>query len=129
MDSKWLTWGRQLQAIAQTGLTYAQDPYDIERYQSIRQLAAELLAAYTGTDADKIADLFARETGYATPKIDVRGVVFQDDKILLVKERANAVGFFHEDELPPLSIMRVTHAQIGRLFEHHRHPHWPTDFD
>ena len=44
MDPPWLTWAKKLQAIAQTGLTYARDPYDRERYTSVRQVAAEMMA-------------------------------------------------------------------------------------
>ncbi len=86
MDPKWLQWAKQLQAIAQTGLTYTQDPFDAERYEALRQIAIEIMAAHTDADMRHIGDLFAGEVGHATPKIDLRGVVFQDNKILLVRE-------------------------------------------
>ena len=63
----WLGWCSRLQAIAQTGLTYAADPYDIERYRQIRQLAAEMLAAGSGAKVDWIKDLLDKDAGYATP--------------------------------------------------------------
>lgn len=86
-----LDWARRLQALAQTGLTYAQDPFDIERYVAIRQIAAEI-AAGTGAGAEvaAFAAAFERETGYATPKVDVRGAVFDSEgRILLVRERSD----------------------------------------
>ncbi len=201
-----LDWGARLAALAQTGLTFSHDPYDIERYQALRGLAAEMLAIGTGTDAAAMAKLLAADTGYATPKIDVRGVVLRDAKILLVRERSDGrwtlpggwadvnaspaenvvreifeesgfqtraekllavfdrskhphepifpfhvyklflrceiiggvathssetdgVEFFAEQELPELSRTRITEAQIHRMFEHHRNPALPADFD
>jgi hypothetical protein len=80
MKPPWLDWAQRLQAIAQTGLTYAADPYDIERYQQIRNIAAALAAAHSDTEFDHISGLFADQAGYTTPKIDVRGAVFHDDR-------------------------------------------------
>nr|WP_202863904.1 NUDIX hydrolase [Ereboglobus luteus] len=205
-NTRWLEWSKRLQAIAQTGLTFTQDFYDIERYKAIRQLAAEMLAEGSGMEQSAILGLLENETGYATPKVDVRGVVFRDDKLLLVRERedgkwtlpggwadvcaspaenvvreiheesglltralkilavfdrekhaheppyafhiykmfmlcaivggtetageeTDSVGFFGEQEIPELSISRVTTAQIARMFEHHRNPDLPADFD
>jgi ADP-ribose pyrophosphatase YjhB (NUDIX family) len=86
MEPKWLSWAKQLQSIAQAGLTYSKDKYDIERFQQIRDLSAEILNKYTEIGNEKIKNLFCNETGYQTPKVDIRGAVFKDDKILLVKE-------------------------------------------
>jgi len=89
-DSDWLIWARELQAIAQTGLTFSRDPYDRERYEAVRGLAARMFAAGTDAPAERIAALFVGETGYATPKIDVRAGVFDhDERILLVRESAD----------------------------------------
>lgn len=77
--------------MAQTGLAFTRDPYDIERYTAPRSLAARILAAHSATDATRIEALFAAERGYATPKLDVRGAVFDDaGRILLVRETADA---------------------------------------
>lgn len=86
-----LDWARRLQAIAQTGLTFARDPYDVERYRAIRQLAAEM-AVGDGRAASvaEAVEVFSRDSGYATPKVDVRAVVFgEDGRLLLVRERAD----------------------------------------
>jgi ADP-ribose pyrophosphatase YjhB (NUDIX family) len=85
-EPKWLLWAREVQAIAQTGLAFTQDPYDLERYQRLRVIAAEMVADGTGVELERIQSLFAQEVGYATPKVDVRGAVFRDQRILLVRE-------------------------------------------
>ena len=89
MDLKWLEWVKKLQAIAQNGLTYSENPFDIERFKSLQAIAAEIMATYTNVEHSYILDLFAREVGYATPKVDVRAAVFRDNTILLVKERSD----------------------------------------
>jgi len=86
MEPKWLSWAKQLQSIAQAGLTYSKDKYDIERFQQIRNIAVEIMNEYTGISNEKIKELFCNEIGYQTPKVDIRGAVFKDGKILLVKE-------------------------------------------
>ncbi len=89
-EPDWLAWARELQAIAQTGLTFCRDPYDRERYQAVRQLAACMVAAHTNAPVERIEALFAGETGYPTPKVDVRAAVFDDDdRILMVRESSD----------------------------------------
>jgi len=205
MDPKWLQWAKSLQTMSQTGLTFAKDPYDIARYEIIRDMAAEMMAAQTDADFAYIKDLFSHEQGYATPKVDVRAATFRDDMVLLVKERSDGlwtlpggwadvgegpstaterevreesgyevratrllalydkakhdhppaphyvykvyfdceliggsptesietdgVDFFAVNDLPPLSLGRITPALIARLFELHQNPALPTDFD
>jgi ADP-ribose pyrophosphatase YjhB (NUDIX family) len=91
MEPAWLAWARRLSALAQTGLTFAENPYDIERYTAVRTIAAEMIAQGAGVDAGQVLDLLATDAGYATPKVDVRGVVFRDKKILLVQERSDGM--------------------------------------
>jgi len=83
----WLRWAERLQAIAQTGLTYARDPYDLERYGELRRIALEIAAAGLEQPAEEVRVAFASALGYPTPKVDVRAVVFRDDTLLLVRER------------------------------------------
>jgi ADP-ribose pyrophosphatase YjhB (NUDIX family) len=85
-EPKWLLWAREIQAIAQTGLAFSKDQYDLERYRRLRAIAVEMLAEGSGAPIERIATLFDGEAGYATPKVDVRGAVFRDDRILLVRE-------------------------------------------
>ena len=89
MNPRWLDLATRLQAIAQSGLTFARDPYDVERYEALREIAAEMLAAGSDAELSTIRGLFADQAGYATPKVDVRGAVFRDDAILLVRERSD----------------------------------------
>ncbi|WP_128657321.1 NUDIX hydrolase [Paenibacillus sp. 598K] len=86
MEPKWLEWAKQLQSIAQAGLTYSKDQYDLERFQQIRDISVEIMSAYTDTDMKEIIGLFANENGYATPKVDIRAVVFKNGQILMVRE-------------------------------------------
>ncbi len=91
MAFDWLNIAKRLEAIAQIGLTYSQDDYDTERYHEIRDISHQIFNHYTDTPLEKIQNLFSRENGYPTPKVDVRGVIFQDKKILLVKEKLDGM--------------------------------------
>jgi ADP-ribose pyrophosphatase YjhB (NUDIX family) len=89
-EPDWLPWARELQGIAQTGLAFARDPYDRERYEQLRALAARVVAARGFIAESDATALFAAEIGYATPKVDVRGAVFDSaDRILMVRETAD----------------------------------------
>lgn len=77
---------KRIQAIAQAGLTYAENGYDIERYEELRMIALEMLEKLTNEPIEKLTKLFAQEIGYQTPKVDIRAVIFEEDKILMVKE-------------------------------------------
>ena len=79
---KWLSWAIEIQSLAQAGLAYTANVYDIERYERLREIAAEMLAEKTGETLEKVKGFFCNETGYQTPKIDTRAVVFKDCKIL-----------------------------------------------
>jgi ADP-ribose pyrophosphatase YjhB (NUDIX family) len=201
----WISIAQRIQAISQTGLAYAQSAYDIERYTELSEIAATLMAGPEPLGAPLAKELFAAEAGYATPKVDVRGAVFQDGRILLVREaedggwtfpggwaevgqsaaesvvrevreesgylvtavkllacwdrnkhahpaipfhaykllflceivggvpavssETTAVGFFGEDETPPLSTTRTLAEQISFAFASRRDPAAPTVFD
>jgi ADP-ribose pyrophosphatase YjhB (NUDIX family) len=205
-EPNWLLWARELQAIAQTGLTFSNDRYDLERYQRLRAIAVEMLSSGSGAPRERISALFEQDLGYPTPKVDVRGAVFRDERILLVREisdarwtlpggwadvnqsarecvereiqeesgfqaralklaavwdyrrqgnvtshpysiykffficellggaatpslETSAVDFFRLEQLPELSLGRVTPAQIARMYEHRRNPDLMTEFD
>lgn len=191
---------KRIQALAQIGLTYSPNPYDIERYEELHEIALELMAMATGEAKQKLGAYFLGEKEYVTPKVDVRGVVFdKEGRILLVRERADGLwslpggwadvgytptevaqkevkeetgldttpgrllavldkkmhahppaldytyklfieclpvadgplktshdilgaGFFAADELPDLSVERVTGEQIRLMFEYRGHP-------
>jgi ADP-ribose pyrophosphatase YjhB (NUDIX family) len=89
-EPAWLAWAREVQAIAQSGLTFAENPYDIERYQALRALAARVMATAGGADLSHVQNLFAGQVGYATPKVDVRGAAFDaSGRILMVREASD----------------------------------------
>jgi ADP-ribose pyrophosphatase YjhB (NUDIX family) len=82
----WLGIAREVQAIAQTGLHYAQDKFDRQRYERLRELAAEMMAMGSDAAAERIMDLFRQDLGYGTPRVGVRGAAFRDGKVLMVRE-------------------------------------------
>lgn len=141
MDAKWLEWAKQIQAIAQTGLTYPKDVYDIERYEALRALSVDMLAHYTKTDVETIRLSFASDTGYATPKVDVRAVVFEQDRVLLVREKTDGAwalpGGWADIGLSPAEVaVKETREESGYEVEpvrllavldkkFHRHPPEP----
>lgn len=82
----WLKLAIEIQSLAQAGLTYTTNVYDIERYERLREISAEMIASKSEMSLEKVKDLFCNETGYQTPKLDTRAAIFMDDKILLVHE-------------------------------------------
>lgn len=87
LQPQWLEWAKELQFLAQTGLTYSKDVFDIERFERRREISAEIISAQSELSLEKVKDLFCNETGFQTPKLDTRAAIFKEDKILLVKER------------------------------------------
>jgi ADP-ribose pyrophosphatase YjhB (NUDIX family) len=86
-EPDWLSWMREIQAIAQTGLAFNPNPYDRERYENLRALAARIASAAAGAPIERFETLFADQSGYATPKVDTRGAAFDDQgRILMVRE-------------------------------------------
>jgi len=86
---RWLSWAREIQAIAQTGYHYASDEYHRQRYSRLLEIAAEITSEYSDLDYPHIVLSYQQQTGYATPRIDVRGAVFQADRLLMVRERVD----------------------------------------
>lgn len=80
---------RRLQAIAQAGIHYANNSFDMQRYEELRELSVQLAAQISDKKPEQIRNLFTGETGFQTPKVDIRAVVFKDNKILLVRERSD----------------------------------------
>jgi ADP-ribose pyrophosphatase YjhB (NUDIX family) len=143
VKGEWLSWVRRLQAIAQSGLAYAADPYDAERYGQVRAVAAEMAASRSDAPADRIEDLFAGEAGYATPKLDVRALVLDTEgSVLLVREKSDglwtlpggwvdvgdAPGEAAEREVEEESGYRVRAVRLLALWDRDRHPHPPLPF-
>ena len=83
---KWLKWAMEIQSLAQAGLAYTNNPYDVERFTRLREISAEMMAEKTNINLDKVKELFCNENGYQTPKIDTRASIFKEGRILLVHE-------------------------------------------
>jgi ADP-ribose pyrophosphatase YjhB (NUDIX family) len=134
-----LDWIKRLTAIAQNGLTFAKDPYDIDRFTQLRQVAAEMLARASDTHVEVILGLLGDQKGYATPKVDMRGVVFRDDRILMVRERSDGRwalpgGWADPGESPVENVVREIREESGFLsravkilaiYDRSRHTHKP----
>ncbi len=112
-------WSRKLQSIAQAGLTYSPNAFDLERYHAIRSIAAEIAAQGSGIEASRIENLFVGDEGYSTPKLDVRSAVFQDGKILLVRETMDGGrwtvpgGWIDPGDLPAEAAVRELFEETG----------------
>jgi ADP-ribose pyrophosphatase YjhB (NUDIX family) len=114
----WLRRAQRIQAIAQTGLTYAQDPYDRERYTELRRIAVEMASEGLGVPEDEVRVGFASGAGYPTPKVDVRAVAFRGEKLLLVRERKSGRwtfpgGWADVGDTPSLAAERETLEESG----------------
>ncbi|QEH33870.1 bifunctional nicotinamide mononucleotide adenylyltransferase/ADP-ribose pyrophosphatase [Aquisphaera giovannonii] len=118
MTPRWLQWARRIDAIGQTGLAYNREPYDRERYESLRAIAAEMIAEGSGEEVGRVAGLLGGDSGYATPKVDVRGVVFRDGKLLLVRERSDGLwtlpgGWADVGDSPAEGVVREIREESG----------------
>ena len=126
MEPMWLTYGKRLQAIASTGLHYARDQFDRERYVEISSIANEMLAALGTVPIERIEGLvsdFAR--GYATPKVDVRGALVEDSTILLVREQSDGLwtlpgGFADVGLSPARNVEKEIREEAGLTVNAHR---------
>ncbi len=107
-EDKLLQWALDLQGIAQTGLYYGSGKFDLDRYEQIREIAAEMISYRTGLPEDKVKEIFCSDVGYLTPKLDTRAAIFKEDKILLVKESSGAWSMPGGWVEPDKSIMENT---------------------
>jgi len=136
----WLRWAQRIQAIAQTGLTYARDPFDRERYEELRGIAVEMASRGASVPVEEMRVAFASSLGYPTPKVDVRAVVFRGDELLLVRERKSGRwtfpgGWADAGDTPSLAAERETLEESGyrvraakllALLDKSRHEHPPS---
>ncbi len=88
-EPDWLAVARELQALAQNGLTYTENPYDVERYEQLLKAVAKMLAHGFSVDPVDVQDVFGGLRGYVTPQVDVRGAIFRGDTVLLVQEKSD----------------------------------------
>jgi ADP-ribose pyrophosphatase YjhB (NUDIX family) len=88
-NPNWLGWAREIFSLSQSGITYSGNPYDIERYKRLQEITAEIIESQSTISKKSVLDSFSMQAGYITPKVDVRGAVIRDGKILLIQERAD----------------------------------------
>src|SRR5580693_8319035 len=113
-----LQWARKVQAIAQNGLTFSQDPFDRERFEQLQQLVTAILTTELDITAGQVQGLWLGDEGYATPKVDVRGAVFDQDKVLLVRERSDGKwtlpgGWVDVNDAPSKAVEREIFEESG----------------
>jgi len=142
MEKRFLEWTMELQSIAQVGLAYSKDPYDLERYQQLMHLATTMSEYYSGVEVQQITRAFAMQSGYATPKVDVRAVIVEDNRILLARERQDDLwtlpGGWAEVTLSPAeNVIKEVKEETGYNVEvlrlvalwdklkHDHPPQWP----
>ena len=115
---QWLKWAIELQSLAQSALYFCKDPYDTERFKRIREISAEIMAAKSGLDLEKVQGLFCNETGYQTPKIDTRAAIVKDGRILLVQERTGKWsmpgGWCDVDQSPAENTVKEAREEAGK---------------
>jgi ADP-ribose pyrophosphatase YjhB (NUDIX family) len=142
MDPAWLDWVKRLHAIAQTGLHFGGSEYDKLRYADIREIAVEMAAMGSGAPLEPLRELFSVGDGYATPRVDVRAAVFQQGRILLVKERSDGAwalpgGWADVGDSPSVTAARevreesgyeVRPVKLAALWDRNRHGHPPMIF-
>jgi ADP-ribose pyrophosphatase YjhB (NUDIX family) len=88
-QAKWMEWAREIFSLSQAGLTYCKNEFDLERYKRLQEITAEMIASQSDLEKQAVLDNFSMQAGYVTPKIDVRGAVVREGKILLIQERAD----------------------------------------
>jgi len=134
-----LEWAREAQAIAQNGLAFSRDPFDRERYTHLTELVTALLSSQLEIPPESARAFFQGERGYATPKVDVRGGVFDAGRVLLVRERSDGRwtlpgGWVDVNDAPSEAVAREVYEESGyraravklaALVDKNRHPHPP----
>ncbi len=135
-----IDWARKVHALAANGLAFSADPFDRERYRELQDLARALLAGELDIPTERAGALWAGETGYVTPKVDVRGAIFEDNRVLLVRERADGRwslpgGWADVNDAPSTAVVREIREEAGcaaravklaALIDRRRHPHPPS---
>jgi ADP-ribose pyrophosphatase YjhB (NUDIX family) len=115
---RWLQWAREIQALAQTGLHYAQNPFEEARAKRLIEIAAEIIGEHSHLDEEQALAAFQSQPGYVTPKVDVRAAVFRQDRLLFVREAMDDAwtfpgGWADVGEPPALAIEREVAEEAG----------------
>lgn len=117
-EPQWLLWAREIQALSQTGLAFSQSVYDTQRFTRLMEIAAEIITRHTSLEKAPLLETLLAQPGYATPKVDIRGAVISDDKVLLVQEKSDGLwclpgGWADIGEGPSHAVAREVHEESG----------------
>jgi ADP-ribose pyrophosphatase YjhB (NUDIX family) len=120
MTPRWLELAREIQALSQTGLFYAENNFERERHRRLGEIAAEMVSDHSSLELNELVDIFDSQTGYATPRVDVRAAVFRDGKLLLVRERLDGGwtmpgGWADVGDIPSGAAEREVREEAGFL--------------
>jgi ADP-ribose pyrophosphatase YjhB (NUDIX family) len=115
---KWMAWAREIQAISQTGLHYAENDFQIQRNTRLQEISAEIVSSYSDLEYSDLVNIFNQQIGYATPRIDVRGAVFRSNALLLVRERLDGGwtmpgGWVDVGDTPSGAVEREVYEESG----------------
>jgi ADP-ribose pyrophosphatase YjhB (NUDIX family) len=127
----------KLKALVNTSLYYNKDVYDRERLEEMKEILLEISQKLTSYSKDELEAFFNEDLGYVTPKVDVRAVVFEDNRLLLVKEKAEGqwslpggwadVGYspaeIAQKEVREESGLEVIPLQLFKLVDKAKHPY------
>ena len=130
---------RRLYALSQTGLHFTREEYDRERYRELAEIAGQLLANESTHSSERLYATWFVEDGYATPKIDVRGAIFRDDRVLLVRETTDGMwtmpgGWADVNDAPTHAVEKEIEQESGftakavklaALYDRNQHEHPP----
>ena len=128
---------RRLLALAQSGLHFTHEEYDRERYREIVDIALAILAGESSHSAQMLHQTWFVEDGYATPKMDVRGAIFNEDRVLLVRERLDGKwtlpgGWADVNDSPSHAVEKEIEQESGytaramklaALYDRNKHEH------
>jgi ADP-ribose pyrophosphatase YjhB (NUDIX family) len=135
MEKSLLDLSREIHAISRNGMTFSKDPFDVERFKQLGEIAAELISKHSLHSKEFLNKVFSAEAGYVTPKIDVRAAIFKDGKLLMVKEKQSNAwtlpgGFVDvneslstaaEREVLEESGLEVKARKVAAIFDHRKH--------
>jgi len=115
---EWIEWVKQIKAIAQIGISYTKDEYDLERYNQLTEISHRMIAKLADAPIGKVDNFFVPDKGYATPKVDLRAGIIRENRILLAKERSDGRwtlpgGWADTGESPTEGIEREVVEETG----------------
>ena len=134
---------KRIKSLSDTGLIYAQNEYEKERFKELRSISLKLLSIVSNEPFSALNNFFMPNIDYPTPKVDIRGLALNEAKeILLVKEKLDGKwslpGGWGEIGFSPLEVIQKEileetglSSRVLRLlavYDKKCHPHPPQPF-